>query len=92
MAQVCTVVQADPWTLASTLDAYTSGVLVAEKTSSSGKFIIVSDDSLPSQTFVVIAGGPDKLANAITDLITGGATIELIIPTFSASHYVVAYI
>jgi hypothetical protein len=91
MAQTCTVIQADPNTLATALAALSSGVSIVEKTTSAGKFLVIEDTTVASQTFVVIAGDPDKLAADLTALVSGGATIDLIIPTFSASHYVVAY-
>jgi len=91
MAQLCDVIQGDPWTLADQLGLYTSGISIVEKTTSAGKFLVVSDSTLPVQTFVVIAGDPDKLASELSDLITAGNSVDLVIPTFSASHYVVAY-
>ena len=91
MAQSCTVIQADPWTLASELGSAGAGVAIVEKTSSAGKFLVVLDSAISGQTFEVIAGDPDKLAAELTTLVGGGSVINLIIPTFSASHYVVAY-
>ena len=89
MAQSCTVIQADPWTLASALQALGTTILVVEKTTSAGKFIVISDSAPSTQTFTVISGDPDKLASDINAIISGGSSIDLIIPTFSASHYVV---
>ncbi len=92
MAQVCNVIQADPNSLAVALAALGKEVLIVEKTSSAGKFLVISEAPSTSQTFVVIAGDPEKLASSIATLVSGGATINLITPTFSASHYVVAYV
>lgn len=91
MAQTCTVIQADPWTLATQLNAITDGIAIVEKTTSAGKFLVVQDSTITPQTFVVIAGDPDKLASEITTLIGLGNDVSLVISTFSASHYVVAY-
>jgi hypothetical protein len=91
MAQTCTVIQADPWTLASELSSIGSGVAIVEKTSSAGKFLVVLDSAISGQTFEVITGDPDKLVSDLTALVGAGSVIDLIIPTFSASHYVVAY-
>jgi len=91
MAQTCRVIQADPNTLAAELTALNEDVTVVEKTSSAGKFIVVSEAPSSGQTFVVIAGDPDTLSGGVNALITGGANIDLIVPTFSASHYVVVY-
>jgi hypothetical protein len=91
MAQMCNVIQADPWTLATQLGAYTAGVTLVEKTSSAGKFLVVVDSTLPANTYAVIAGDPSKLALDLNTLVLAGKVIQLVIPTFSASHYVVAY-
>lgn len=91
MAQACIVIQADPWTLATQLDALSDGVSIVEKTSSAGKFLVITDSAITSQLFSVITGDPDKLALDLNALILLGRTINLIIPTFSASHYVVVY-
>jgi hypothetical protein len=89
MAQVSQVIQADPTSLAAALLALNQEVLLVEKTSSAGKFLVVSEAPSTSQTFTVITGDPDKLAASVAALVSGGDTINLIIPTFSASHYVV---
>lgn len=91
MAQSCTIIQADPWTLASELGSIGSGVSIVEKTSSAGKFLVILDSAISGQTFEVITGDPDKLASDVAALVGAGSVINLIIPTFSASHYVVAY-
>lgn len=89
MAQVSQVIQADPTSLAAALLALNREVLIVEKTSSAGKFLVVSEAPSTSQVFTVITGDPDKLSSSIATLVSGGSTINLIIPTFSASHYVV---
>lgn len=89
MAQVSQVIQADPTSLAAALLALGRQVLLVEKTSSAGKFLVISEAPSTSQTFSVITGDPDKLAASVTTLVAGGKTINIIIPTFSASHYVV---
>lgn len=91
MAQQSLVIQADPWTLATELSALPTGAKIVEKTSSSGKFIVVIDDAITGQSHDVIAGDPDALTAAINVLIAGGASIDFVAPTFSASHYVVGY-
>lgn len=91
MAQTSSVIQADPQSLADALTALAAEVTIVEKTTSAGKFLVVSQSPSTSQTFEVISGDPSALSDAINALIGGGATIDLIIPTFSASHYVVAY-
>jgi hypothetical protein len=91
MAQTCTVIQADPWTLATQLASLARTIQIVEKTSSAGKFLIVSDTPATSQIFLVITGDPAKLASSIQTLIGTGKIIDIIIPTFSASHYVVVY-
>lgn len=92
MAQVAQVIQADPASLAIALAALNRQVLLVEKTSSAGKFLVVSEAPSTSQSFTVVAGDPDKLASSIATLVSGGDTINLIIPTFSASHYVVVHV
>ena len=92
MAQVCDVIQADPNSLALALAALGKNVSIVEKTSSSGKFLVVSEAPSTSQTFIVITGDPDKLASDIAALVGGGHTIDFVAPTFSASHYVVGYV
>ncbi len=89
MAQVCSVIQADPWTLATELDALAEEILFVEKTASSAKYLVVSEAPAASQNFTVIVGDPDKLASDLQAIIDGGDTIDLIIPTTSAAHYVV---
>lgn len=91
MAQSCTVIQADPNSLALALSALSQEILIVEKTSSSGKFLVLSETAPTGQSFVVITGDPDKLASDLNALILAGNSIDLIIPTFSASHYVVVY-
>jgi hypothetical protein len=89
MAQLCTVIQADPQTLVTALSALAGTIQVVEKTTSAGKFLVVYDDAASTQSITVISGDPDKLASSLNTIIGGGDLIELIIPTFSASHYVV---
>lgn len=89
MAQQCTVIQGDPWTLASELQALAGNVLIVEKSSSSGKFIVVYDTVAVTQNFQVIMGDPEKVASEINALALAGDEPLLIIPTFSSSHYVV---
>ena len=91
MAQISTVIQADPWSLVTALTALPGNVSIVEKSSSAGKFIVVYDNSTDDQTYQVIAGDPDKLALEINALITSGKNIWFVTPTFSASHYVVAF-
>lgn len=91
MAQISTVIQADPWKLATSLAALPGNVQIAEKSVSAGKFIVVYDNTADDQTYTVVVGDPDKISASINALITGGATIDLIIPTFSAAHYVVVH-
>jgi phosphodiesterase/alkaline phosphatase D-like protein len=92
MAQVCTVIQADPQSLATALAALNSEVLIVEKTSSAGKFLIVHQSPSTGQTYSVIAGDPAKLAGELQTLATGGATVNFVAATFSASHYVIGYV
>lgn len=92
MAQTCTVIQADPNSLALALAALNRKVTIVEKTSSSGKFIVISDAPSTGQTFVVITGDPAKLSLDISTLIDNGHTIDFVASTFSASHYVVGYV
>ena len=92
MAQICTVIQADPNSLALALAALNKEVSIVEKTASAGKFLVVSQLPSTGQTFEVIAGDPDTLAASIAALITGGSVINFVAPTFSASHYVVGYV
>jgi hypothetical protein len=92
MAQICTVIQADPDSLALALAALNKEVSIVEKTASAGKFLVISEAPSTGQTFEVIAGDPDTLASSIAALITGGSVINFVAPTFSASHYVVGYV
>jgi nitrate reductase NapAB chaperone NapD len=89
MAQVCSVIQADPNTLATSLAALNREVLLVQKTSSAGKFIVISEAPSTSQVFAVISGDPEKLVLDLAAIVTAGRAIELVIPTFSASQYVV---
>jgi hypothetical protein len=89
MAQQCTVIQGDPQTLATSLQALAGNVLIVEKSSSSGKFIVIYDTQPEAQNFQVIMGDPEKVASEINALTLSGADPLLIISTFSASHYVV---
>ena len=50
MAQVCNVIQADPTSLAAALLALNKEVLIIEKTSSAGKFLVVSQAPATGQT------------------------------------------
>lgn len=89
MAQVCSVIQADPWSLAEELQALGEEIQIVEKTTSAGKFLVVSESPSASQSFEVIAGDPSTLAQQINAL--GATSIDLIISTFSSAHYVVVY-
>ena len=91
MAQQCTVILGDPQKLADDLLAMGKEILEVEKTSSSGSFLVLSKTPAVAQSFDVISGDPEKLKTEINALIGGGKTIDLIIKTFSASHYVVVY-
>jgi hypothetical protein len=91
MAQVCTVIQADPNSLKTALDtlAASNEIQIVLKTKSSGKFLVIYDDTATaSQSVTVIVGDPDKLASEITT-IASTDTIDLVSSTFSASQYVV---
>ena len=93
MAQVTRVIQADPWTFADQLNvlAATEKIQIIEKTSSAGKFIVISDDAAPTgQTAVVISGDPQKLSDEITAL--SATSIDVLSATFSAAHYIVVYV
>lgn len=92
MAQVCNVIQADPTSLATALAALNREILIIEKTSSAGKFLVISEAPSTGQSFTVITGDPDKLASSIATIVSGGDTINLVTPTFSASHYVVVHV
>jgi len=89
MAQVCTIIQADPDTLAVELAALNAEVLILEKTSSAGKFIVIHQTPSTSQNFAVVAGDPDTISLAIGAIVTGGDTVQIVSPTFSASKYLV---
>ena len=94
MAQVCTVIQADPNTLAAELNilASTEEILHVVKTKSAGKFLVISDNAAStSQVAAVIVGDPDKLSAELAAVIALPATIDLVSDTFSAAHYVVVY-
>jgi hypothetical protein len=94
MAQISQKLLGDPWTLANGLNtlATTSEIQIVKKTTSSGTFIIVSDNAAPSgQIAVVIAGDPQKLSDEINAIIAIPAIVEIVEPTFSSSHYVVVY-
>ena len=92
MAQTSTIIQAYPNSLSLALAALNRKVTIVEKTSSSGKFIVISDSPSTGQTFVVITGDPAKLSLEITNIIGGGHTVDFVASTFSASHYVVGYV
>jgi hypothetical protein len=89
MAQLCTVIQGDPWTLKDQLIALAGNIQVVEKTTSAGKFIVIYDTVPLAQNFTLISGDPQKLSSEINAIIAGGSLIDLIIPTFSSSHYLV---
>jgi hypothetical protein len=94
MAQVASVIQADPWKLVSDLNtlAASNTIQIITKTYSSGKFIIVRENlASTGQTAVVLSGDPATLKSKIDILIAGGASIEIVSPTFSSSYYVVVY-
>jgi hypothetical protein len=91
MAQISTVIQADPWSLATALAALPGNVSIAEKSTSAGKFIVVYDDGADDQSYTVLVGDPDKVSAAINVMIAGGATIDIVVPTFSAAHYIVVH-
>lgn len=91
MAQSCTVIQADPWSLAEALAAIPANVVIIEKSTSAGKFIVVTDDSADDQEYTVIVGDPDKLATELNAIITLGKDIIWVAPTFSAAHYLVVH-
>jgi len=89
MAQVCTVIQGDPQSLVSQLLNLNGNVLIVEKTTSAGKFIVIYDTIYANQTFTIVSGDPQKLSSDIAALITSGKVIDLIASTFSASQYLV---
>lgn len=94
MAQISQKLLGDPWSLANGLNtlAATNELQIVKKTSSSGTFIIVSEDAASTgQIAVVIAGDPQKLSDEINAIIAIPAIVEIVEPTFSASHYVVVY-
>lgn len=92
MAQVTTVIQADPTSFAAALNtlAAANEIQIISKTGSSGKFLVVYDNAgTTGQVASVIAGDPDKLSSDIAALIALPSTVEIVTQTFSASHYVV---
>jgi hypothetical protein len=89
MAQQCAVIQGDPQSVVSQLINLNGNILIVEKTTSSGKFIVIYDTIYANQTFTIISGDPSKLALEISSLITLGKIIDLITPTFSSSQYIV---
>lgn len=94
MAQVSSVIQGDPWKLASDLNtlAASNAIQIISKTYSAGKFIVVRDNGGSSgQTAVVVSGDPDYVKTQIDTLIAGGAIIEIVTQTFSSAYYVVVY-
>lgn len=94
MAQVSSVIQADPNTFADELNtlAATNEIQIITKTKSAGKFLVISDDAASTgQVAVVISGDPQKLADDIADIIALPATVEIVSETFSAAHYIVVY-
>lgn len=94
MAQISQNLLGDPWTLVNGLNtlAATNELQIVKKTTSSGTFLIVSDNAAPTgQTVVVITGDPQKLSDEINAIIALPATVEIVEPTFSAAHYVVVY-
>lgn len=94
MAQVCQVIQADPDTLAAELNtlASTNEIIHVVKTKSAGKFLVISDDAgSTSQIASVITGDPDKLVDDLDAIIATPYTIDLVVETFSAAHYVAVY-
>lgn len=95
MAQVSRVIQADPQTLAGSLQsiAATEQIQIITKTKSAGKFIVVSDPAgILGQSVQVIVGDPQALADGITAILAGPATvIDVVSETFSAAYYIVVY-
>lgn len=89
MAQQCTVIQGDPESLKTQLIALAGTIQVVEKTTSAGKFIVIYDTTPLAQNFTVVTGDPQKLSSEINAIIAGGDLIDLVIPTFSSSHYLV---
>jgi hypothetical protein len=92
MAQITTIIKGDPETLADQLAtlAVSNTIDIVQKTVSNGSFVVVYDNTATAlQTCIIIQGDPDTLANQINALISGGDTVDLIIPTFSAATYVV---
>jgi hypothetical protein len=92
MAQTCTVIQADPTSLVEALVALaaTEEIQLVQKTSSAGKFLVISEAPSTGQQLAVVVGDPDKLKDDINFFISiYGVSIDLVIPTFSAAHYVV---
>lgn len=94
MAQQVTTVKGDPNWVKSLLQtiALTNSLQIIEKTNSAGQFIVLYDDAAPTgQTVEVLRGDPTTINQQLNVLIAGGATIEIICTTFSASYYLVVY-
>jgi hypothetical protein len=94
MAQVSSVIQGDPWKLASDLNtlAASNFIQIISKTYSSGKFIVVRDNAgTAGQTAVVVSGDPDYVKTQIDAFIALGRSIEIVTQTFSSAYYVVVY-
>jgi hypothetical protein len=92
--QVSSVIQADPWKLADDLNtlALANTIQIVTKTYSAGKFITIVDDAAgASQVAEVIVGDPDTVSDAISTILATATQIDLVIPTFSAAHFVVVY-
>lgn len=95
MAQIARTFEGDPAYVASQLTtlAATEEITEVRKTYSSGSFIVISDDTAGTgQDVVVISGAPETLVSTINDMIADGDVIEILAPTFSASHYLVVRI
>ena len=87
MAQVNTVYQGDPATVAAALNtlAATQEILIIEKTHSAGEYIVVSDNAASTgQTVSVAKGDPTTVAALLN-----GKTLNIVAPTFSAAQYLV---
>jgi hypothetical protein len=92
--QVTQTSKGDPATLAAILNtlAATNEVQIVTKSRSAGSFIIVSDNAAPTgQTAEVLKGDPATISTLLAALIGGGATIEILVTTFSGGYYVVVY-
>lgn len=93
MAQVCTVIQADPNTFKAELEtlAAANEIKLITKTKSAGKFLVIYDDAgTTGQLVEVIVGDPDLLSGSLTT-IAATFTINIVSDTFSAAHYIVVY-